>query len=447
MSKFKSHFARSLVKYNLPLLLALSLFIQAPCPQVQAQSQVSPERIYGSVWRIIKEDYYDQSFNGQDWERWKTRYKDKLKTLDDAHKAIETMLASLGDKYTRFLDRDAFAEERSQIKAELFGVGIQIGSDKSHRIVVIQPIEDTPAFRAGVQSGDLISEVNGESTNGLSVDEAAKKIKGERGTPVELTLIRSGERLKLKMVRDGIRIKSVQTAKMLDSDIGYIRLSTFISNKASDEMKHALQDLAKARAIILDLRDNPGGLLSNAIDVSNMFLEGKAYIVSTVDPDGYKTPTLSTGQQLTQQPLVVLINKGSASASEIASGALKDNDRAILVGQTTFGKGLVQGIQGLADQSGLNYTIARYLTPSDDDINNKGISPDVLVELSTKDLEEGKGPWWWIDQMGPAKKRQPEDMQDIQLKKAMEVLKSKLNPTTIGMGKNSGETLSKTAKN
>ena len=389
---------------------------------------LNPDNVYRRVWETINNEYYDETHNHQDWNRWQHRYDGKLKTQDDAHKAIETMLASLGDKYTRFLDRDAFADERSQIDARLFGVGIQIGMDKSQRIVVIAPIDDTPASRAGVMSGDEIAEVDGKSTKGMSVEEAAKAIKGEKGSAVDLTLLRKQKKLKMKLVRDEISISSVQTAKMLDGDVGYIRLTSFISKKADDEMKHALTKLSGAKAIILDLRDNPGGLLQNAITISNMFLDGKNNIVFTVDKDGYKTPAVADGNSITHQPLAILINKGSASASEIASGALKDNGRAVLVGSRSFGKGLVQAIQRLEDNSGVNYTIARYLTPSDTDIHNVGISPDFSVELTGKDYEEGRGPWW-IDPNGPGGSvtRKPEDLKDIQLKKAVDVLRAKLN--------------------
>lgn len=401
---------------------------------IAQNSVVKPETLYHRVWEIIDHEYYDQTFNQQDWSRWEHHYDGKLKTLDDSHKAVESMLASLGDKYTRFLDKEAFSDEKLQIEAKLYGVGIQIGMDKSQRIIVIAPIDDTPASKAGVLAGDEIAEVDNKSTKGMSVEEAAHVIKGEKGTSVDLVLVRKGDRIKMKLMRDEIHISSIPSTKMLDPQIGYIRLTSFISRQADDEMKKALQNLSGAKGIILDLRDNPGGLLTNAIEISNMFLDGKSNIVSTVDADGYKTPAVADGKPITHQPLAVLINKGSASASEIASGALKDNGRAILVGQTTFGKGLVQGIQRLEDGSGVNYTIARYLTPNDTDIHNKGISPDIAVELTLKDYEEGRGPWWQ-DPEGPAVVRNPEDLKDIQLKKAVEALKERINPKTEVIGK------------
>ncbi|HEY9730667.1 MAG TPA: S41 family peptidase [Drouetiella sp.] len=398
---------------------------------------VDPERLYDRVFNLIKDDFYDSEVLGkQNWERWQHHYDGKLKTLEDAHKAIETMLASLGDRYTRFLDSDAFADEKSQIDAKLFGIGIQIGIDKDHRVIVITPIDDTPASRAGLQPGDEIAEIDGKATKGFSVEDAAKSIRGKIDTPVNLVLMRKKERVKVTVVRAEIPIKAVQTAKMLDSQVGYIRLSSFISQQANREMSEALGKMSSAKGIILDLRDNPGGLLTNAIDISNMFLES-GNIVSTVDRDGYKNASPSDGRPISRQPLVVLVNKNSASASEITSGALKDNGRATLVGQTTFGKGLVQGINKLEDGSGVNVTIARYLTPNDTDINKKGIGPDVKVDITDKDMKDGKGPWW-ADPEGPAIKRSPEDMKDVQLKSAFEVCHRKIddiNPVAINAKK------------
>jgi carboxyl-terminal processing protease len=387
-------------------------------------SNIDPERLYHRVWHLIEDDFYDTNvLQSHDWHRWEHRYDGKLKTLDDSHVAIETMLASLGDRYTRFLDREAFDDEKQQIDAKLYGIGVQIGTDKAKKIIVIAPIEGTPASRAGLLPADEIAEIDGKSTKGWSVEEAAKHIRGELNKEVKLTLVRGKDRIKVAVRREEIPIKAVQTAKLIDGNVGYIRLSSFISQQATHEVREAITKLNGAKGIVLDLRDNPGGLLTNAIDISNLFLDS-GNIVSTVDRDGYKTPALSDGKPLCTLPLVILINKGSASASEITSGALKDNGRATLIGQTTYGKGLVQGINRLEDGSGVNITIARYLTPSDTDINKKGIIPDVSVDLSDQDYKDGKGAWW-LDPNGPTLKRTPEDMKDIQLKTAVAEVRKK----------------------
>ena len=190
-------------------------------------------------------------------------------------------------------------------------------------------------------------------------------------------------------------------------------------------MKTALKKLDNTDGLILDLRHNPGGLLTNAIEIANMFLD-RGVIVSTIDSDGYKNSTFSANRPINKHPMVVLINKGSASASEILSGALRDNGRAKLVGETTFGKGLVQAINRLDDDSGINVTIAKYLTPNDVDINKHGIVPDFKVEVKNKDYEAGKGPWW-IDLSYKNFDKSPTDGKDIQLNKAIEVLKKEIS--------------------
>jgi carboxyl-terminal processing protease len=198
---------------------------------VSTNSSVKPDSLYHRVWRLIKEDYYDPSFNCQNWDRWEHRYDGKLKSLDDCHRAVETMLASLGDRYTRFLDPEAFDDEKSQIDAKLYGIGVQIGLDPdSHKVVVIAPIEDTPASKAGIMASDEITEIDGRSTKGFSVEDAAKHIRGQINTPVNLILTRSGKKVKIKVFRAEISIKAVSSVKMVDNEVGYIRLSSFISH-------------------------------------------------------------------------------------------------------------------------------------------------------------------------------------------------------------------------
>jgi carboxyl-terminal processing protease len=406
---------------------------------------VVPQVLYQRAWKLIKDSYYDQKFGeknnkdgAQDWGRWEHHYDGKLKTSDDAHKAIETMLASLGDPYTRFLDRDAFDDEKSQIDAHLFGVGMQLGMNKEHKVVVIAPIEDTPAFRAGVQPGDEITEVDKKPVKGQSLDTVVKQIRGPIKTKVGITLMRKTEKKSVMLERAEIPIRAVASSEMLPGNIGYIRLDSFISSKANSEMKLALKKLSGADGIVLDLRNNPGGLLANAIEIANMFLD-KGIIVSTIDADGYKTSQMSTSNPMTHQPMIVLINGGSASASEILSGALRDNGRAKLVGQTSFGKGLVQAINKLEDGSGINVTIARYLTPNDTDIHKHGITPDYMVKLEDKDYTSGKGPWW-IDLSYSNFKKAPTDNKDIQLNKAVEVMKDAIAKNAGKQTAQAGET-------
>ncbi len=364
----------------------------------------SPVDLYDNVWRLINAKFVDQTNNGQSWDKWRHKYDNAIKTNEDAYVAINTMIASLNDPYTKFLDPKEFADETSSIRGSLKGIGIQIGV-KDGKLMVIAPIEDTPAERAGLLADDEILEIDNVSTKGITVDKAADKIRGQQGTQVTLLIKRKdSEPKKYTITRAEIEVKSV-SEKMpietkLPADIGYIRLSSFISRNAAKEFEAILNKDINKKGYIVDLRSNPGGLLTNAIYISDMFLDGGT-IVSTVDRDGYKETQRAYRGVITKKPVVVLINKGSASASEIFSGAMKDNGRAVIIGEQSFGKGLVQEINKLPYEAGVNITIQKYLTPNGTDINKKGITPDVVVELTEENIK---------------------NKDDVQMKKAIEVL-------------------------
>ncbi len=364
--------------FTVPLVIVM-LFLVFTGVGFAAQS---PQSLYDTVWKLVNTRFVDQTKNGQDWAIWRHRYDDKIKNYDDAYQAIDTMLESLNDRYTRFLTPDEFSDEGNSIKAKLFGIGIQIGVH-DNKLTVISPIDDTPAAKVGLESGDVIEEIDGTSTKGMSIKDAADHIRGPKGTPVKLLIERGHSTPKVyTVVRDEIKLKSVTEKPPIPvkSNIGYIRLSSFLSKNASSEVKKALQDESSKQGYILDLRGNPGGLLTNAIAIANFFL-GHGAIISTVDRDGYKDTRSASPGIITTKPLVLLINGGSASASEILSGALRDNDRAILVGTKSFGKGLVQEINALPNGSGVNITTQTYLTPNDTFINHLGIQPDIEVHM------------------------------------------------------------------
>ena len=366
----------------------------------------TPIELYDNVWRLVNTKFVDQTNNSQDWSKWRHKYDKVIKTNEDAYVAINTMIASLNDPYTKFLDPKEFAEETSSIKGSLKGIGIQIGV-KDGKLMVIAPIEDTPAERAGLLADDEILEIDGKSTKGITVDKAADQIRGKEGTKVTLIIKRKDcEPKYYTIVREEIEIKSVSQKIPNDvkmpNEIAYIRLSSFISRNAAQEFSDILINSTDKKGFIIDLRSNPGGLLSNAIFISDMFLDG-GIIVSTVDRDGYKETQRAAKGVLTTKPIVVIINKGSASASEIFSGAIKDNHRGLIIGEQSFGKGLVQEINKLAYGSGINITIQKYLTPSGTDINKKGIEPDIVVELTEEHIK---------------------NKDDVQLKKAIEVIQT-----------------------
>ena len=374
------------------IILSLFLLISVTLP-----AAASPQTmLYDQVWKLINSKYVDETNNHQNWHKWRKRYDAHIKTNEDAYAAIDTMLASLNDPYTKFLDPKEFKEETSSIKGSLKGIGVQIGV-RDGKLLIIAPMEDTPGEKAGLKAEDEILEIDGKSTKGITVDKAADLIRGEEGTIVKLLIKRKNVPNKLYSVqRAKIEIKSVSTklpleGMKLDNRIGYIRLSSFISQNAIDEFKKALAGYTSAgkKGYIIDLRSNPGGLLTNAITLSDMFLNG-GIIVSTVDRMGYKDTIRAGRQYVCDKPIVILINGGSASASEIFSGAMKDNNRALIVGEKSFGKGLVQEINKLPGGSGCNITIQKYLTPSGRDIHKKGIKPDITVSFTDADIKAKK---------------------------------------------------------
>ena len=358
----------------------------------QASFRESPKELIDEVWQVIQKSYVDGTFNQVDWVATRTEYLNRNYADDEqAYKAIREMLKKLDDPYTRFMNPEEFKNMQIDTSGELTGVGIQLTQDeKTKKLVVISPIEDSPAFSAGVQSQDIITEIDGRSTEGIDINEAVSLIRGPVGTKVNIKVLRGDKPLDFNITRDRIEIHPVRASKNPSSkgDIGYIRLNTFSAN-AAEEMRDAISDLEKQNVsgYVLDLRSNPGGLLYSSVEIARMWLN-QGDIVSTVDRQGETDREKANNRALTSKPLVVLVDGGSASASEILSGALQDNKRALLVGTKTFGKGLVQSVRGVGKSSGLAVTIAKYFTPSGRDINHEGIQPDIKIELTEKQRDE-----------------------------------------------------------
>jgi carboxyl-terminal processing protease len=352
----------------------------------------SPKELIDEVWQVIDHDYVDGTFNGVDWRAVRTQYLNKqYNSQQDAYKAAREMLEKLNDPYTRFMDPEQFKSLNIDTSGELTGVGIQIAQDeKSKKITVISPIEGSPAAEAGILAQDVITKVNGKSTAGMDINQVVGLIRGPKNSQVNLTITRGKQELNFKLTRAQIEVHPVRYSyeQSPAGGVGYIRLNQFSAN-APEETRNAIKDLSKKNVagFILDLRSNPGGLLFASAEIARMWLD-KGGIVSTVDRQGV-TDRLEAGRgKLTNKPLVVLIDGGSASASEILAGALQDNKRAILVGTKTFGKGLVQSVHPLGDGSGIAVTIAKYFTPSGRDINHKGIEPNVEVKLTDAQREK-----------------------------------------------------------
>ncbi len=344
---------------------------------IYSSEETPPQKLFEKTWKLIHKDYYDPSLNHQNWSRWKSHYHNKIKTDEDAKVAIDSMIASLDEPYTRFMSKKDFEELATSIKSKIYGIGVNIYTN-SGKIEIFNVIPSTPADYAGVKQGDYIVAVDGKDTNGMSVTEVATLVRGPENSIVELTLLRNGKKLIKKIKRKEIKIKNVKSS-IIDNHIGYIQIVSFMGGTTPNEFLEALENTKDTDSMIIDLRGNTGGLLDNAVFIANMFIPS-GEIVEIIYRNGVKKSIQAkTEQQLLDKPVVVLVNGASASASEILSGALKDYKKATLVGKKTFGKGLVQKVVPLPNKTGVNITIARYLTPNGTDINKLGIKPDIEI--------------------------------------------------------------------
>jgi carboxyl-terminal processing protease len=365
------------------LLLLFALVFGGYIPPASA---LTPEqKLVYEVWRIVNRSYLDGTFNHQSWlDVRQKELKNHFVNHEAAYTTIQDMLKSLDDPFTRFLEPEKYRSLKVSTSGELTGVGLQIALNPQTGILeVITPIENSPADKAGLKPRDRILKIEGLSTKNLSLDEAAARMRGPLGSVITLLIGREGERdQEVVLVRDRITLNPVifdLRFSPTGSKIGYVRLSQFSAN-AVRELAQAISILEEkgASAYILDLRNNPGGLLQAGIEVARLWLDSGT-IVYTANRQGIQGSYEAWGPALTEDPLVILVNQGTASASEILAGALQDNHRAQLVGERTFGKGLIQSLFELSDGSGLAVTIAKYETPNHRDINKLGIKPDQII--------------------------------------------------------------------
>lgn len=349
-----------------------------------ASALTREQKLVYEVWRIVNRSYLDGTFNHQNWLDVRQKaLKSRFPNQEAAYTTIQDMLKTLDDPFTRFLEPEKYRSLQVSTSGELIGVGLQIALNSRGGLEVITPIENSPAEKAGLKPRDRILKIEGLSTENLTLDEAATRLRGPLGSVVTLLIGREGEKdIEVILVRDRITLNPVVSDLRLSSQgdkIGYLRLSQFNAN-AVTELAQAISILEKkgASAYILDLRNNPGGLLQAGIEVARLWLDSGT-IVYTANRQGIQGSYEAWGPALTQDPLVILVNQGTASASEILAGALQDNHRAQLVGERTFGKGLIQSLFELSDGSGLAVTIAKYETPNHRDINKLGIKPDQII--------------------------------------------------------------------
>ncbi|MPW25898.1 PDZ domain-containing protein [Alkalibaculum sp. M08DMB] len=324
--------------------------------------------------------------------------------------AINGMFQAVGDPYTAYYDKSQFSSYMEQIQGSYVGIGVVVGLDEDNSVTVVSPIDDSPGQKAGLIPGDKILKVDGEEVTGLNLDEVVAKIKGDKGTSVILSIERKNtdEILEKEITREEIVMKSVES-QILDGDIGYLTITQFESYTGEEFEEHLDSLLAKdIKGLIVDVRDNPGGMMDTVVSILDRLM-GESVIVYTQDKAGNKEYMKSDGKSSLELPMVVLINGGSASASEIFAGALQDTNAATIVGTTSFGKGVVQRMSDAGDGTGFKITVSEYFTPNGRNIHGEGIEPDLEIEMT-----EGL-------------RFQPDFniKQDVQLNKALEIMDSK----------------------
>lgn len=354
-------------------------------PEMIDHDHVSSQKLFDNSWKIIRDNYYDSELNNQAWGRWKEHYHGKIKTDDDAKVAIDTMLASLDDPYSRYMNKNEYLDQNNSINSKITGIGVNISS-ASGKIHIVNVMEGTPAQFANLLPKDIIFAIDGKEVNGLSLSEVADLVRGPENSFVNITVLRNKDKLTKRVMRKEIKIKTVKSST-IDKNIGYIQITSFVGSTTPNEFLEALEKTKDSEGLILDLRGNTGGLLPNAVFIANLFIP-HGNIVSIVGRNGYKYDINAQDTEFRiNKPTIVLVDGGSASASEILSGALKDYNKAKLLGTKTYGKGMVQKIIPMPNETGLNLTIAKYLTPKGTDINKKGINPDIKVEFSINDVK------------------------------------------------------------
>ena len=314
-------------------------------------------------------------------EELENNYVDEVDTKELIHNAVKGMVASL-DPHSIFMPPEAFDELQDDTKGKFGGIGIVI-TMKEGILTIISPIEGTPAYKAGIIAGDLIIKIDGKTTKGMALWESVKKMRGPKGKQVIITVFRKGKQIDYKLIRDIIPMNSVRSVT-IQPGYGYIWITNFRLN-TSDEVKKSLLKMESGdiplKGLIIDLRNNPGGLLNQAVNIADLFLEkGRIVSIKGRFKENNEVFSAEPNEKKRVYPIVVLINSGSASASEIVAGALQDNKRAIILGTTSFGKGSVQSVKSLNNGFGLKYTIARYYTPNGTSIQAEGIKPDIKVE-------------------------------------------------------------------
>jgi carboxyl-terminal processing protease len=375
--------------------------IQNLIRKISSIQNIAPQRLFINAWRTTKNSYVDETLNNQDWLKWRMRYFKHIKTIEDADVAINSMLASLNDPYTKFLKSDLFSKQKIILDAKVTGVGILFNKSDDN-IVITHVIDNSPAQAAKIMAGDIIVGINGSDTKNMEVNSAIELIENSKN--VELVLKRNSSIITLNLKKKDIPLKTMGY-EITKDNIGIITLANIMGESSVNEFKNILEATNKTKGIIIDLRNNYGGILANAVQMANFMLDVKK-IISIESRVNKKYQIYSDNEEIfTPKPVVILINNKTASAAEILAGTLRDNIGAVLVGERSFGKNSIQQVILMQNSTGLLLTTDKYILPNGEDIYHKGLTPDIVIKQ--KNIISRKN--------------------DIQLQKAIEIINEKSN--------------------
>lgn len=348
---------------------------------VIASQHIAPNRLYISVWRNTRNEYVDKTMNGQNWNRWRNKYIKHIKTLEDANIAINTMLASLNDRYTRFLLTDKYIKQKEIMDSKITGIGIMI--DKTGDVIKVENVLDnSPAQKNNILPGDKVLTINGKEATKVSIDEILTSSKKDENEDIEIKIQRDNQIIEKKIKKEQIPIKTMKY-KITKDNIGIITLATIMGEDAIRDFIKIILATNDTDGLIIDLRDNYGGVLSNAIEMANYMLDNEE-ILSINGNNNDKLEIFASNENIFKKKhIVILINKNTASAAEILAGTLKDNLGAVVIGENTYGKNTIQQIIPMPNNTGLAITTFKYLLPAGEDIQNRGIIPTIYYKDNT----------------------------------------------------------------
>ncbi len=363
--------------------------------KITISQNIAPQRLFINAWRITKNSYVDETLNNQDWSKWRIRYIKHIKTIEDANIAINSMLASLNDQYSKFLQSDLFSKQKIIIDSQITGIGV-LFNKSGENIVINHIMDNSPAQTADIKPGDVIISINGEKTNGLEIKNVINNIEASGNKEIDITIKRGNILINKKLKRKAIPIKTMEY-KITKDNIGIITLENIMGGKAVSDFKDIIIETNNTKGIIIDLRNNYGGVLANAIQMANYMMD-QGKIVSIQSRINTKYQIYSDGEKVFKnKPVVILINKNTASAAEILAGTLKDNLNAILIGEKSYGKNSIQQVIPMANSTGLILTTDKYILPNGADIYRRGLTPDITIKQDTiftqkndKQLREAK---------------------------------------------------------